>query len=202
MADMFGNNMDKIFESISNTARLANEYGSSDQKNIKVYGALAEKLVAIEQKFNGHKKALQESSKEITLDEFDRRYKSSLPAGKSNVKQLKRYKEFITHTGSILQIDILPPSSGRAHSDDEEMEMEEVIQNLDPITKRPLEVPVRNKLCKHVYEKSAIEEMVRTNPRTRCPAMGCAADQFVTLAHLEEDENLRRKLMLQREQEY
>lgn len=117
------------------------------------------------------------------------------------MKQLKRYKEFIAHTASILDVDGLPGGPS-VHSEDEEMQMEEAIQDMDPITKRPLEVPVRNKLCKHVYEKSSIEQLIRTNPRTRCPVMGCAAMQYVTLADLQEDEKLRQALMLQRQREY
>uniref|UniRef100_A0A023EI68 E3 SUMO-protein ligase NSE2 n=1 Tax=Aedes albopictus TaxID=7160 RepID=A0A023EI68_AEDAL len=201
MADMFSNNLDKIFESITSTVKLAKDYGTADQKNIKIYGALAEKLVTIEQKFNGHKKALQESSKEVTLEEFDRRYQSSLPTSKSNVKQLKRYKEYITHTGSILDVDGLPGSSA-TNDDDEEMQMEDAVQEMDPITKLPLEIPVRNRLCQHVYEKSAIEGLLRKNPRTRCPAMGCPSNEYVTLADLQEDKQLRQILMQRRERDY
>ncbi|XP_065086286.1 uncharacterized protein LOC135708209 [Ochlerotatus camptorhynchus] len=199
MADMFSNNLDKIFESINSTMRIANEYGTPEQQNIKVYSALTEKLVEIEQNFNKHNKALQESSKEITLEEFDRRYQSSLTAGKSNVKQLKRYKDYIAHARSILSSQDQDDSNDSRSDEDEEMvQMDEAIIDTDPITKRPLEVPVRNIRCNHVYEKSAIEQMIKTNPRTRCPVMGCAAAQFVTLADLQEDEKLRQKLKMQR----
>lgn len=43
-----------------------------EQQEIAIYSKLAEKLVAIEVKYNTHKKALQESTNEVTLEEFDR----------------------------------------------------------------------------------------------------------------------------------
>lgn len=38
---------------------------------------------------------------------------------------------------------------------------------LDPITKRPIENPVRNKRCNHIYGKNSITELIRQNPRCR-----------------------------------
>lgn len=198
MADMFSNNLDKIFESINSTMRIANEYGTAGQQNSKIYGTIAEKLIGIEQNFNKHNKALQESSKEVTLEEFDRRYQSTLNTGKSNVKQLKRYKDFMANARSILRVQNEDENDSRSDEDEEMVQIDEAITDMDPITKRPLEVPVRNTRCKHVYEKSAIEQMIKTNPRTRCPVMGCPADQYITLQDLKEDKLLRQRLMQRR----
>lgn len=187
-----------------------------EQQEIAIYSKLAEKLVAIEVKYNTHKKALQESTNEVTLEEFDRvsyfktklfemnlkilnslqRYQSNTTTGKTNVKQLKRYKDFIGQAKMFLKADQEGGPSG-----DDDLQVEDTICDIDPITKRPLEIPVRNKKCNHVYEKRSIEELIRNNPRTRCPVMGCAANEYVSLGDLQEDKMLQHKLRLQRQNE-
>lgn len=193
---MFNANLEKIFESINSTIRLAAEFGDTDQKNIKPYAELAEQLVSLESKYNSYNKALQESSGEVTLEEFDRRYQSKIAPSKSNVKSLKRYKDFISQAKLLLTDDEGGSSTNQPYDDD--LEVEETICDIDPITKRPLEIPVRNRKCNHVYEKSSIESLIKNNARTRCPVMGCAASQYVTFADLVEDKMLQHKLILQR----
>ncbi|XP_055610825.1 E3 SUMO-protein ligase NSE2-like [Uranotaenia lowii] len=197
MADLFMANLNKIFESINSTIRLATEFGNEEQQDIKPYAQLAEKLVAIEVKYNAHKKGLQESTGEVTPEEFERRYHANAVTGKSSVKNLKRYKEFVAQAKLVLN-----PSDNTSSNEqviDEDLQVEETICDIDPITKRPLQVPVRNKSCKHIYEKSAIETLIKNNPRTRCPVMGCAAKQYVNLGDLVEDKMLQHRLRLQRQ---
>lgn len=50
---------------------------------------------------------------------------------------------------------------------DNDMSMQQVFSEFDPITKRRLENPVRNKICKHVYEKNSVEQLLAQNPRLR-----------------------------------
>ncbi|XP_058461951.1 E3 SUMO-protein ligase NSE2-like [Malaya genurostris] len=193
MADMFNANLEKIFESLNSTIRLTSEFGDEEQQNIKPYAELAEKLVGIEVKFNNHNKALHQCMQETTLQEFDRRYQSNISTTKSNVKTLKRYKDFVTQAKMLLTGDV-----NESNITDDDLHVEDTICDIDPISKLPLEIPVRNKKCNHIYEKSSIEMLIRNNPRTRCPVMGCAANQYVTLADLEEDKMLQHKLMLNR----
>jgi len=53
---------------------------------------------------------------------------------------------------------------------------------IDPITKKQIEDPVRNKKCNHIYEKSTIYGMIdqaRENSKSvRCPYMGCNQKDF------------------------
>jgi len=52
---------------------------------------------------------------------------------------------------------------------------------LDPITKKPLEDPVKNRNCGHFYSRAAIEEHIKASSRTtanrqaKCPVAGCSA---------------------------
>lgn len=41
------------------------------------------------------------------------------------------------------------------------------IVDIDPITKLPLEHPVRNKICKHIYGKESVLQCLQSNPRLR-----------------------------------
>lgn len=78
------------------------------------------------------------------------------------------------------------------------VELSGLISDIDPITKRPLEKPCRNKQCGHVYGLDSVSEALKINPNMRCPIMGCANKAFVTLANLVPDKELARKLYVQR----
>lgn len=62
---------------------------------------------------------------------------------------------------------ILEAASSQAANDDDDMGIQQVFSEFDPITKRRLENPVRNKICKHVYEKNSVEQLLLQNPRLR-----------------------------------
>ncbi|XP_063621039.1 E3 SUMO-protein ligase NSE2-like [Cydia splendana] len=67
---------------------------------------------------------------------------------------------------------------------------------IDPITKKPIEDPVRNRLCNHVYERASIMQLLSVNRRTKCPVVGCSNKQPVEPHHLESDEELKFRLTL------
>lgn len=53
-------------------------------------------------------------------------------------------------------------------TDDVEMDQAaEIIPELDPMTKQPLQNPVRNKKCKHIYGKESVIQSLQQNPRLR-----------------------------------
>lgn len=62
---------------------------------------------------------------------------------------------------------ILEAPSTQAANDDDDMGVQQAFSEFDPITKRRLENPVRNKICKHVYEKNSVEQLLLQNPRLR-----------------------------------
>ncbi len=62
----------------------------------------------------------------------------------------------------------------------------EIIPYTDPITKLPLTDPVRNKLCRHIYGKASILELIAKNPKFRymdkvciCIDYFCIVDSFL-----------------------
>lgn len=44
---------------------------------------------------------------------------------------------------------------------------------IDPVSKKPIERPVRNVKCKHVYDKNSIMKFISSSSNPRCPTMGC-----------------------------
>uniref|UniRef100_A0A182WJC0 E3 SUMO-protein ligase NSE2 n=1 Tax=Anopheles minimus TaxID=112268 RepID=A0A182WJC0_9DIPT len=193
--NMLEANMRVVTNSINNTVRLASEFGDESMKDLTLYTSLVERLCVIDSKMNSHKKALAESCREPTMESFDNSYKSKLDNKKPQVRGHKRYKEFVQYAQPLLNPSLERGSQER-DNDDDDLEINGDDRNsIDPITKRPMEVPVRNKQCNHVYEKSSIEQLLQQNPRVRCPVMGCLAKQYVQRELLEVDTILQKQLM-------
>uniref|UniRef100_A0A182JQ84 E3 SUMO-protein ligase NSE2 n=1 Tax=Anopheles christyi TaxID=43041 RepID=A0A182JQ84_9DIPT len=197
--NMLEANMRKVSDSLNSTVRLAAEFGDEPLKNLQLYTSLVEKLCEIDSQMNYHRKAIAESYSEQTVESFDQRYETNLERKKPQVRGHKRYKDFVQYAKPLLNPSLQGQSRQPQKNDDDD-DGDLVVEGdvgvmVDPITKRPLEVPVRNKQCKHVYEKSAIENMLKQNPRTRCPVMGCAAQGYVQQHLLELDITLQQQLI-------
>jgi len=65
---------------------------------------------------------------------------------------------------------------------------------LDPITKIPIQDPVRNVYCSHVYERSSIMAVIARKKKTRCPIAGCANEAQLEANHIIDDSGLKRKI--------
>lgn len=51
--------------------------------------------------------------------------------------------------------------------DVDDMQPNELISDIDPITKQQLVNPVRNKHCNHIYGRDSVLQLVQQNPRLR-----------------------------------
>jgi len=75
----------------------------------------------------------------------------------------------------------LPPPEDSS-SEDDLIVVKTEHNTIDPITKKQIEDPVRNKKCNHIYEKSTIYSMIelaRENSKSvKCPYMGCNCKDF------------------------
>ncbi|CAH2074964.1 unnamed protein product, partial [Iphiclides podalirius] len=69
-------------------------------------------------------------------------------------------------------------------------------QYIDPITKRPIVDPVRNKLCGHIYEKEAVVEFIAMGKKMKCPVAGCGNRENLVPMHLISDDELKFRLTL------
>jgi len=64
---------------------------------------------------------------------------------------------------------------------------------IDPISKKRLVNPVKNTVCGHVYEKDIVLQLIKKNPRTRCPIAGCSS-AFIEKRNLVADDDMLRIL--------
>ena len=69
----------------------------------------------------------------------------------------------------------------------------QTIQTIDPYTKVQFSDPVKNRNCNHPYEKTTIEELLKTKARVRCYHMGCRV--MVEAQDLVPDDELRRYIV-------
>ncbi|KAL0121034.1 hypothetical protein PUN28_008633 [Cardiocondyla obscurior] len=56
------------------------------------------------------------------------------------------------------------------------------INVIDPISKTRMTDPVRNAACGHVYDKESLVAMLKKNPNTRCPVVGCTNTDYIVLS--------------------
>ena len=125
---------------------------------------------------------------------FDKEFESILSRDQDSPESHKALKEFD---------DIMKPQSRGQQSSSREVEQEpmdasgiifsQVEEALHcPITRKPFEEPVRNKLCNHCYSKEAICQMLARRSRVKCPVGGC--DKEVMKANLIPDRELARRV--------
>ncbi|KAI1289616.1 hypothetical protein HDE_08197 [Halotydeus destructor] len=71
-----------------------------------------------------------------------------------------------------------------------EMESERTVIPKDSYTQRPIEDPVRNKVCGHTYDRQGIKSYFDTKPNPRCPVVGCS-NRHINFEQLEDDLEMR-----------
>lgn len=84
----------------------------------------------------------------------------------------KRYTDFVKKAQRF--VDVERDDSTQAFSQDVDMTIEldashtqEIIPDIDPITKQKLERPVRNRICNHIYGFNSVQQTIQQNSRLR-----------------------------------
>lgn len=54
----------------------------------------------------------------------------------------------------------------------------ETTGRLDPFTLKLIKKPVRNKICKHIYDQESIDKMFQGKLFMSCPLVGCSNKRF------------------------
>jgi E3 SUMO-protein ligase NSE2 len=112
-----------------------------------------------------------------TIEEFDRVSQQLLQEvvqSRPDPKGSQRYMKFAKDLEDLQYVakDIEAPaqsgSSVAVGGDDDLMVQDDDTHvHIDPISKNPIKDPVRNVICKHVYDKATIEESIKLNNRLR-----------------------------------
>ncbi|KAI8428512.1 hypothetical protein MSG28_007299 [Choristoneura fumiferana] len=67
---------------------------------------------------------------------------------------------------------------------------------IDPITKRPIEDPVKNTVCGHIYDREAIMNLLNLKKKIKCPVAGCGNRNPINPNQLISDEELKFQMSL------
>ena len=129
-----------------------------------------------------------------SVDDLDREYEKfqvQIAANIPNQKDTEKYKEFSAKVDNVAQNALLQivPSQMNVLDDDIQVEEQNPLEMIDPLTKQLIKNPVRNIFCNHIYEETSIQEAIKM--KVRCPYMGCSNKQVIASTHLKVDEQLR-----------
>ncbi|XP_023937832.2 E3 SUMO-protein ligase NSE2 [Bicyclus anynana] len=127
-----------------------------------------------------------------SLDEkFNAHFNSLLAQRPPNIDNHPAVREFDKRVRNGLK----KPAQNLDESDIAITETQETY--VDAITKMLIKDPVRNTMCGHVYERSAILAHIKSRTRVRCPVMGCVNREPMQISHLVEDEEIRLRIAQQ-----
>ena len=120
----------------------------------------------------------------------------SIPKGSHVLDQLKDQAESqlieptefpsLRSLKTLFQVQRKSTRSNVTSNDLEVLENESESVLIDPISKKPIEHPVRNKRCKHIYDKSSILKFITSMSNPRCPNMGCVNKTTLTRDSIED----------------
>lgn len=84
----------------------------------------------------------------------------------------KRYMDFVKKTQRLIDVESAESSQHTQGNDSMDIDdggtqSGELISDIDPITKKQLVHPVRNKHCKHIYGYDSVLQSLQVNPRLR-----------------------------------
>ena len=141
---------------------------------------------------NSDKNRSRDEQTSVDVDEIFKDAKQKLPKVSSKyVEKHPKMKEF----ESRLDIELRAISEyGNGNDQDNDLQIVEdvcgeiiatqFINTIDPITRLEMKDPVKNTLCGHTYEKNSIQQIIKKNPKTKCPIAGCPNKNHVSQNHL------------------
>lgn len=141
-----------------------------------------------------------------SIDNFDKEYKKARETlqaalNSKDTPQFKNYAEEIDRMAAESANVLTAGPSVLNLGEGMEVEEENVLDKIDPLSKKQILNPVKNIVCNHVYEEATIKEAIKVNPRTKCPYLGCGSKQPVRVENLVRDDVLRRKINTARTQQ-
>lgn len=189
---------DAFFECLQKTMKLTAKYGDTSMKDIGKFTEMAKMVCAAETDCQRMQVITSEFDDFENVDQFNERLCQLENTTIADPTESVRFKQFERNARLILLSDeeFSQAGSNRVESDD--FIMEDVVCDIDPITKGPLENPVRNKICGHIYGKTSIVESLKMNQRLRCPSMGCRNKKHIRVNDLVDDFEYARKLQIAR----
>lgn len=90
---------------------------------------------------------------------------------KFKAQDSKRYMDFAKTAQRLIDTEMGETSQQHRNLDDsmnvDDSQTQNIISDIDPITKMKLVQPVRNKHCNHIYGYQSVQQLLQKNPRLR-----------------------------------
>jgi hypothetical protein len=84
--------------------------------------------------------------------------------------------------------------SDSSKNDESVLITDETISTMCPFTQKTFVDPVKNNICGHSYERSVINDLIRSNKglkSKRCPYIGCSNMEPISLVHIKSNDYLK-----------
>lgn len=138
---------------------------------IEAFKSIIENCCKIEQELKDELAIIQNFQCE-SIEEFDREFAKVLKNSKHDLPSAKtadRYQKFVKDLEDIQFVSDTQANASIAEAavQVDDMQIEEENIRIDPITKNPIQKPVVNKNCNHIYDCTSITEAIRLNPRIK-----------------------------------
>lgn len=116
----------------------------------------------------------------------------------STVQQIDANRRLVNIQQTIRELQQAPQENEEEDVDFAEINTQQLEKiPIDPFTQKEIEIPVVNKKCKHVYDKSSITNYLNQRAKGgrtgQCPQIGCL-NRNVTFNDLVEDKELKEKI--------
>lgn len=116
----------------------------------------------------------------------------------STVQQIDANRRLVNIQQTIRELQQAPQENEEEDVDFAEINTQQLEKiPIDPFTQKEIEIPVVNKKCKHVYDKSSITNYLNQRAKSgrtgQCPQIGCL-NRNVTFNDLVEDKELKEKI--------
>lgn len=196
----FNVGMENVLEVASDMA----EYGKGEDSHVKKLRNIMLNYVKMEhdldQFMEATKKVLDEdpeseeagSLERLLDDKIEEQAQGGNDAG---LKQHEKYVELEQKIWDSQHPDAAPCGmTANAPLVEEDIEMTQENMNTKcPYTLQEMVDPIRNKICKHNYDKSGIHEYIKRRGRkATCPVIGCANKKAIVAGDLEPNQDMRR----------
>lgn len=188
--------IDQAKKALENTVKMVSELKDLDNHEnfLETYAGLVENLLTTEHNLNVHSSTFQMARNAQTIPEFDAAYSRGIMQSQGeSIKNTAQYREMMEMAKDYFTIASGGDIATTNTTLDDDLAIEENILTVDPLTKGPLENPVKNRICGHVYGKNTIEQAIKRG-NIRCPYLGCSNKENVALSHLVEDHKLKMQL--------
>ncbi|XP_055387104.1 E3 SUMO-protein ligase NSE2-like [Condylostylus longicornis] len=190
MSAILNNKIEAVTFSIAKTAELALQYGDETLNDKKVFEKFIFDIASIASNAKIVDECIEKSKDAQNIEEFESKYRELRNNSNTNVRTSKYYEDWIEKISEII-------GSSENHRNlvqDEDFEMTAEISDIDPITKKRMQNPLKNKICGHYYEKDSILQTISENRKYKCPIVGCTNKEIIKKTSLEEDLGFKLKL--------